>query len=516
MQTSACQNVIEVAENEYRLSNGAEDDAAAKGKVVAEHTAEVNGGGHAEDGEYADRTTGSSMEATDLSRDSGTYTTAKRRSQYCRRNEQDLERLHLRFLGRRRSFRDNAASKEESFDFQQSSAPPVPVDDFDIGGDDGTDGVVTVTVMMIMGEKKGGLKGGHHSFTLTTSSLLPKDSIFNMDQIQSDNFQQQSQTLTAEHKDSVMEDAQESLFDSVVCDPSSRLVPTGFTRPENSGEDYVMFVNAGEEATNEADGGLTFLGDTFFDGGSVMRTNEQIVEGGDYPFIYQSARLGNFCYRFDSLPPGDYVVDLHFVEIINTNGPKGMRVFNVLSELDIFAAVGANKPLQLIDLRVSVKDNGVILIRFESINGSPVISGICIRKPEKPSASQVTNDYIKCNYCAAQIEIPVSQMKIMQTKSTEKYENKIKELTMQCELKGKECYEAWMSLTATNKQLEAVQMELDNVTFKSLTTGYDNHSVRRGLDVTELPYGRDSGKGVRSNDASVNHGIGEGAVKGSE
>ncbi|MED6138000.1 hypothetical protein PIB30_070220 [Stylosanthes scabra] len=328
-----------------------------------------------------------------------------------------------------------------------------------------------------------------------------------MDQIQSDNFQQQSQTLTTEHKDSVMEDAQESLFDSVVCDPSSRLVPTGFTRPENSGEDCVMFVNAGEEATNEADGGLTFLGDTFFDGGNVMRTNEQIVEGGDYPFIYQSARLGNFCYRFDNLPPGDYVVDLHFVEIINTNGPKGMRVFSVyiqdekvLSELDIFAAVGANKPLQFIDSRVSVKDDGVILIRFESMNGSPVISGICIRKPEKASASQVTNDYIKCNYCAAQIEIPVSQMKVMQTKSTEKYENKIKELTMQCELKGKECYEAWMSLTATNKQLEAVQMELDNVTFNSLTT--------------ELPCGRDSGMGVRSNDDSVNHGIGEGQLRG--
>lgn len=62
-------------------------------------------------------------------------------------------------------------------------------------------------------------------------------------------------------------------------------------------------------------------------------------------------------------------------------------------------------------------------------------------------------------------------MKVMQTKSTAKYENRIKELTMQCELKAKECYEAWMSLTATNKQLEKVQMELDQATFKSLTTG---------------------------------------------
>lgn len=91
-----------------------------------------------------------------------------------------------------------------------------------------------------------------------------------------------------------------------------------------------MFVNAGGDAAfNEAAGGITFLGDTYFDGGNVMRTNEQIVEGGDCAFMYQSARYGSFSYRFDNLPPGDYVVDLHFVEIINTNGPKGMRVFNV-------------------------------------------------------------------------------------------------------------------------------------------------------------------------------------------
>jgi len=62
-------------------------------------------------------------------------------------------------------------------------------------------------------------------------------------------------------------------------------------------------------------------------------------------------------------------------------------------------------------------------------------------------------------------------MKVMQAKSTAKYKSKIKELTMQCDLKAKECYEAWMSLTAKNEQLEAVQMELDKVTFKLLTTG---------------------------------------------
>lgn len=55
--------------------------------------------------------------------------------------------------------------------------------------------------------------------------------------------------------------------------------------------------------------------------------------------------------------------------------------------MDIYAAVGVNKPLQLIDCRTTVKDDGVILIRFESLNGSPVVSGICIRRATKESGT---------------------------------------------------------------------------------------------------------------------------------
>lgn len=94
-------------------------------------------------------------------------------------------------------------------------------------------------------------------------------------------------------------------------------------------DDYVMFVNAGGEAAKEADSSIKFVRDTCYEGGNILRTNEQITDAGDYPFIYQSARLGDFCYRFRDLSPGEYYVDLHFTEIINTNGPKGMRIFNV-------------------------------------------------------------------------------------------------------------------------------------------------------------------------------------------
>ncbi|KAK4844077.1 hypothetical protein QYF36_016189 [Acer negundo] len=273
--------------------------------------------------------------------------------------------------------------------------------------------------------------------------------------------------LNQENTVSVMDEdeKEESLADSMLCDSNSRLISSGFTR-SNCTDEYVLFVNAGGEASDEVDSRMKFLGDTYFEGGSVLRTNEPISEAGDYSFIYQSARLGNFCYRFNHLPPGAYVVDLHFAEIINTNGPKGMRL---LSDFDIFSIVGANKPLQLVDSRAAVKEDGVIVIRFEGVNGSPAVSGICIRRAAEVSVPRLSHEYLKCNNCAAEIEVSSNQKKLMRIKATEKYEKKIQELTKQCQLKTNECHEAWMSLTAANEQLEKVRMELDNKTFQTWT-----------------------------------------------
>ncbi|RVW57345.1 Kinesin-like protein KIN-14R [Vitis vinifera] len=269
--------------------------------------------------------------------------------------------------------------------------------------------------------------------------------------------------LNQENKDSHMDEDGESLVDSMICDSGSRLIPTGFKRSDCA-EEVVIFVNAGDETSREADSNMKFLADTFFQGGDVLRTEECITEGGDCPFIYQSARLGNFSYRFENLHPGDYFVDLHFVEIINTDGPKGMRV---LSDFDIFSIVGANKPVQLVDLRVPVKEDGLIVIRFEGVNGSPMVSGICIRKAPMLSVPPASPEYLICNHCSGEIEVSPIQKKLKQTKFTVKYEKKIEDLTMQCQRKTDECYEAWMSLTAANEQLEKVRMELDNKLFQT-------------------------------------------------
>jgi len=56
-------------------------------------------------------------------------------------------------------------------------------------------------------------------------------------------------------------------------------------------------------------------------------------------------------------------------------------------------------------------------------------------------------------------------------KSMAKYKKKIEELNQECQRKTDECYQAWMSLTAANEQLEKVRMELDNRLFQNYSLG---------------------------------------------
>ncbi|KAK9062161.1 hypothetical protein SSX86_019347 [Deinandra increscens subsp. villosa] len=274
---------------------------------------------------------------------------------------------------------------------------------------------------------------------------------------------------------SMVNEDDESSFESMVCDSGARLIPKGFMKSNcTESDEIVMFVNAGAQMKVESDSDINLVADKYFEGGDVFQTNECITEGGDVSFIYHTARLGNFQYRFDNFLEGDYYVDLHFVEMINTFGPKGMRVFNVylqeekiLADFDIFSVVGANKPLQLVDSRVKVKMGEAIVVRFEGIIGSPLVSGICIRRAPHLLDDDVKHDFLKCQNCSAEIEVLSAQKKVMRKKSVEKYEKRIQELTGQCQRKTDECYQAWMSLTAANEQLEKVRMELDNRFFQT-------------------------------------------------
>ncbi|CAN1835926.1 Kinesin-like protein KIN-14R [Linum perenne] len=295
------------------------------------------------------------------------------------------------------------------------------------------------------------------------------------------------------------DDAGKSLVDSMLCDSNSRLVPSGFSRSNCSETDEVlMIVNSGNESSVETDSTLNFVGDRYYEGGTVLQTDEDITDAGDFPFVYKSARFGNFCYRFHDLPPGDYFVDLHFAEIINTNGPKGIRVFDVfiqddkvLSEFDIFSIVGANKPLQLVDVRVSVKEDGILVLRFEGLNGSPMLNAICIRKATEGTVPQQPKEYLRCNHCASEIEVSSAQKRLVRTKVTDKYEKRIQDLTADCQRKTNECHEAWMSLTAANEQLEKVRMELDNKTYETRSLDQTVGEQAENLRNITTMYGRD-------------------------
>ncbi|CAL9757073.1 unnamed protein product [Musa acuminata subsp. burmannicoides] len=290
-------------------------------------------------------------------------------------------------------------------------------------------------------------------------------------------------------------------FDSMVLVSGPKFVLWGLGQMAFK-DDVVMFVNAGGHEIQGQDSRVRIEGDSCFQGGDVIETNEMIIEGGDCPSLYQSARYGDFCYKFDSLAPGDYFMDLHFAEIVNTNGPKGIRVFNVfvqeekaryksltfniilhrcvvsekflsvlelqiLSGLDIFSVVGANKPLQLVDLRVSVVDDGNILVRFEGLSGTPTVCGICIRKA--PALSDLAKpEHLTCIKCATEIEVSPLKNKF-QNRNIAQYEKKIQELTSECKMKSDECYEAWMSLTDANEQLRRLNIELDNKLFQNET-----------------------------------------------
>uniref|UniRef100_A0A0E0GFZ2 Kinesin motor domain-containing protein n=1 Tax=Oryza nivara TaxID=4536 RepID=A0A0E0GFZ2_ORYNI len=188
-------------------------------------------------------------------------------------------------------------------------------------------------------------------------------------------------------------------------------------------------------------------------GGDAIETSEDIVEGGDYPSLYHSARYGNFSYKIDGLAPGDYFLDLHFAEII-------------LSELDVYAVVGGNRPLQVRDIRVTVESDGAIVINFKGVRGSPMVCGICIRKRVAIAVTNmVTEGNVLCKRCSA--HTGNSPLQTRTSKLISKYEKQIEELTNQCNMKSDECYMAWSSVESTNQELERLKIELHQKVMQS-------------------------------------------------
>ncbi|KAL0362595.1 UNVERIFIED_CONTAM: Kinesin-like protein KIN-14Q [Sesamum calycinum] len=158
----------------------------------------------------------------------------------------------------------------------------------------------------------------------------------------------------------------------------------------------VIGINVGSTRRVEFEGGIEFSEDSNFSGGDTVNTEDPILGDGEGLSLYQSARFGDFSYCFQNLETGTYIIELHFAEIVFTEGPPGMRVFDVflqeqkvISCLDIYARVGANMPLVISDLKTYINQDEGLSIRFEGVTGSPIVSGIFVRKDSSESSGEV-------------------------------------------------------------------------------------------------------------------------------
>lgn len=246
----------------------------------------------------------------------------------------------------------------------------------------------------------------------------------------------------------------------------------------------LISINVGSSCTTVLPGGVKFSEDMYFTGGDTTTTNISSGES-ERGNLYQSARFGNFAYNF-KIRPGFYKVDLHFAEIEFHDGPRGMRVFDVyiqgqkvISSLDIYARVGGNMPLVISDIKSQVEGDEGLLIKFEGVNGNPIVCGISVNKDsivgseeadvrrlmgsskltQCKSFEEVGNGTIDKDFCRSHFEHKCQEKELINTKQA------LAELKKENEIKNRECQEAWRSLKDLQNELMRKSMHVGSLAF---------------------------------------------------
>ena len=165
---------------------------------------------------------------------------------------------------------------------------------------------------------------------------------------------------------------------------------TSATTQAASGE-ILAIACGGPAESNSSGGDYPFVADEGFSGGgdnSVSSSSITLTQPGTNAAptaVYQHARAGVFTYTIPGLTAGtQHSVLLHFAETYFT--AKGNREFNVaingttvLTNLDIYGAVGLNAAL-LETFTATANSSGQIVIAFtEGAADQPVVSGIEVR-----------------------------------------------------------------------------------------------------------------------------------------
>ncbi|PAP75944.1 malectin domain-containing carbohydrate-binding protein [Rubrivirga marina] len=151
----------------------------------------------------------------------------------------------------------------------------------------------------------------------------------------------------------------------------------------------VFAVNAGGGAFTAADG-TAYQADRLYTRGRTRSTNAPIAGTTD-DALYQTARAGQFAYSVP-VPDGTYEVTFRFAEFVY-DGP-GQRRFDieaegteVLSNVDVFAAAGANRAYDL-TATVAVAD-GTLDLRFLQDTKGPFVSAIVVHAPTASPAGPI-------------------------------------------------------------------------------------------------------------------------------
>ncbi|CAI9784307.1 unnamed protein product [Fraxinus pennsylvanica] len=249
---------------------------------------------------------------------------------------------------------------------------------------------------------------------------------------------------------------------------------------------HVMSVNVGSTDSIVFQGAVQFSEDSCFNGGDIMRTNDPITGQGEGLSLYHTARFGNFSYHFEVLESGTYTIDLYFAEIVFSDGPPGMRVFDVflqdqkvVSCLDIYARVGSNTPLVISDLKTCINGDEGLFIRFEGVIGSPIVCGISIRKfasaeaggvellkgmglasmPQCKSPQDIGYGSMDGEFHRLQMEHESQKKELVETKMV------LEEVKRENELKSRECQEALKSLNDLRNELMRKSMHVGSLAF---------------------------------------------------
>ncbi|KAG2313176.1 hypothetical protein Bca52824_024733 [Brassica carinata] len=236
----------------------------------------------------------------------------------------------------------------------------------------------------------------------------------------------------------------------------------------------VISVNSGSATMDVTVDDVTFLKDEFFSGGETF-TTDAVVGNEDETLLYQTARLGNFAYKFQSLDPGDYFIDLCFAEIEFTNGPAG-----VISGLDLFSHVGANTPLVIADIRMLVGLEGELSIRFEGVTGTAILCGISIRKLATTTYVDDTRMLVVKEKTDTVLSLPLQENVDCRTeeeahemskdceqqkKDMADMKRMVDEFKQENERKSRECEEALNSLRELQNELMRKSMHVGSLAF---------------------------------------------------